>query len=837
MHATTHMQDNFDCPSDLDPEDDGPLPTPLPRAASTWNQRKLLLWKHSKGAFDPSTGCEKSISGRVSVVTPTTEARSRFHASLYACFQQQTWPDKELVVVETYTSKPSDFFTRLAKQDDRVVFYSVQRPEGADWSIGLKRNIGTHVATGEFLANFDDDDLYAPKYLWTMVEELRAKRVKGLTLSSWFIFDTETSTYGYCNPIEWGNITNYHHTHPRVREAVYGYGFSYVYRREVALAHQYPDQGMGEDYKFFSELQKTYGDRCIGLFEDKIGLCLHTLHGKNTSDSIALWEVNREEVKDLDVAECEGFATYAFQFKRKEEKQNKHIMNWQDRGRHLRMGPQFKYRNITAHTPVGKHCIECRRGAVKRDFIEALEEQMGALPLSTVVFRTIAGADEIVALQENERIGCYTAELWLAFPEENASESGTSKRANSAVHVTIPMARAKTSSSRVFHIDLELKSTVADLRALLVPMGLPEQAEVFAFLPKKGRKSLGNNDRVPPKVFLSDFTSSVKMDMVLTPAQARDIQHLLIDALESSPLQEQLDQLEAKAAGDRQKYIRMLNNMLSYKVYPNFLKHFGLPQDDRGPTLMFQAIAPHCQNWYGQLATYFVELLRRNWPVIHFYWSDPSYWWLRAEVKIEAHTFFPPNAAEVRRQYAEIKALLAAARDNPEKRDAVVLGTGPPPSAAKKMTASMAEQGNVHAVNAVVSDPDPTPSALSQAEEAQRKEGEVRMKAREEAEAKMKADEDAEARMIAKQEQDAQTRKKKAREESEAAAREVEARMLAQGYAEAQAKKERVKKEAEAAAKAAETRKKAKEEEEAKAKAAQKMRETGGDYFSLIGVR
>lgn len=38
-----------------------------------------------------------------------------------------------------------------------------------DWSIGTKRNIGTHLATGEFIASFDDDDLYAPMYLSTMV--------------------------------------------------------------------------------------------------------------------------------------------------------------------------------------------------------------------------------------------------------------------------------------------------------------------------------------------------------------------------------------------------------------------------------------------------------------------------------------------------------------------------------------------------------------------------------------------------------------------------------------------------------------------------------------------
>ena len=38
------------------------------------------------------------VRGRVSVVTPTTASRSRFHPQLV----DQSWPDKELVVVETY---------------------------------------------------------------------------------------------------------------------------------------------------------------------------------------------------------------------------------------------------------------------------------------------------------------------------------------------------------------------------------------------------------------------------------------------------------------------------------------------------------------------------------------------------------------------------------------------------------------------------------------------------------------------------------------------------------------------------------------------------------------
>ena len=54
------------------------------------------------------------VLGRVSIVTPTTASRARFHPQLWQCFVDQSWPDKELVVVETYHDEPSAFFQSIA---------------------------------------------------------------------------------------------------------------------------------------------------------------------------------------------------------------------------------------------------------------------------------------------------------------------------------------------------------------------------------------------------------------------------------------------------------------------------------------------------------------------------------------------------------------------------------------------------------------------------------------------------------------------------------------------------------------------------------------------------
>eukprot|EP00435_Cladocopium_sp_Y103_P069384 s512_g33.t1 len=104
------------------------------------------------------------VSGRVSVLTPTTASRARFHEQLWQCFVDQTWPDKErflpleLVVVETYTKKekPSEVFTKLVKdgirrqcsadfertfsaKEPRLKYLGLQVDENEDFTVGAKR--------------------------------------------------------------------------------------------------------------------------------------------------------------------------------------------------------------------------------------------------------------------------------------------------------------------------------------------------------------------------------------------------------------------------------------------------------------------------------------------------------------------------------------------------------------------------------------------------------------------------------------------------------------------------------------------------------------------------
>merc|ERR1712050_611634 len=95
------------------------------------------------------------LPGRVSVVCPTVESRQHFHKRLWKVFDSLTWEDKELVVVETFQESPSPFLTAKAKEDERLIYLPFRRNKTEDWTIGLKRNMLTHLASGELLVNFD----------------------------------------------------------------------------------------------------------------------------------------------------------------------------------------------------------------------------------------------------------------------------------------------------------------------------------------------------------------------------------------------------------------------------------------------------------------------------------------------------------------------------------------------------------------------------------------------------------------------------------------------------------------------------------------------------------
>lgn len=230
-------------------------------------------------------------------------SRQHFHEQLWASFVAQTWQDKELIVLETYEDEPSKFLREIAAKDSRLVLCSFKRKAGEDFNVGMKRNMTLHLASGEFIANFDDDDIYAPTYIQKMVTELKDRNAEAIKLSTWYNHFVQSGTVGYTDPLREWEVPVEELSTSDIDEVIYGYGFSYVYRRRSALALPYPSIEFAEDAPFLLRLRKQFGDKKVVLKPDHEGLCMHLVHRANSAGHMPIArEVRQHELDGLDVA-------------------------------------------------------------------------------------------------------------------------------------------------------------------------------------------------------------------------------------------------------------------------------------------------------------------------------------------------------------------------------------------------------------------------------------------------------------------------------------------------------------------------------------------------------
>jgi hypothetical protein len=307
----------------IDPPENWLPMVQLPKGSEGWTQFEKDLYLQSDGVYSPEklallrrmplggargsgTGSLAEVRGRVSVVTPTMSSRQRFHEQLWACFEAQDWPDKELIVVETYDSSPSAFLAQKAKEDSRFVHLTFHREAEQDFTVGLKRDMTLHLASGEFIVNFDDDDVYAPNYISVMVGELKTRGLEAITLSTWHNFYVQSGTCGYSDADSWGPLDA-----EELDEVLYGYGFSYVHRRRIALLMPYPNICFAEDAPFLLRIRKTCGDDKVALKQDEDGICMHIMHRANSTDDCEFSrQLTEQELLKLQVSTLPLFQQY-----------------------------------------------------------------------------------------------------------------------------------------------------------------------------------------------------------------------------------------------------------------------------------------------------------------------------------------------------------------------------------------------------------------------------------------------------------------------------------------------------------------------------------------------
>jgi glycosyltransferase involved in cell wall biosynthesis len=195
----------------------------------------------------------------VSAIVPTFN-RPQWHARVYDCFVSQDYPYRDLWIVDD-SPEPSPFFAGL--KDERVHYTHLtdRLPTGS------KRNRFLPFVQGALVAHFDDDDWYAPHYLSHMVDSLRATDSDLVTLGRWMerIDGQEARTLYVA----------------RQRGELWGYGFSYLYRRYVLTRVSFPAVSHWEDFPFCYGLQDA-GFKTTAV-QDGAELVEHLLHKGNSS--------------------------------------------------------------------------------------------------------------------------------------------------------------------------------------------------------------------------------------------------------------------------------------------------------------------------------------------------------------------------------------------------------------------------------------------------------------------------------------------------------------------------------------------------------------------------
>lgn len=222
----------------------------------------------------------------VSIITPTWN-REEFLPFAYHSFCAQQDVSIEWIVIDD-SNKPSAFISTL--NDPRVTYLHLSSRK----TIGEKRNIAIELSRGEIIAHFDDDEIYGPNYISTMLEHMRLQEADFAKLSAFFLYSTIHHAFAYWDLMHtsglhfrWDEgpmtVLSFPANSKRFADNYLGFGFSYIYTKRLWASQPFEPVSFNED-GIFAAAARARGVR-LALPADEMGLCLHVVHNSNTSVS------------------------------------------------------------------------------------------------------------------------------------------------------------------------------------------------------------------------------------------------------------------------------------------------------------------------------------------------------------------------------------------------------------------------------------------------------------------------------------------------------------------------------------------------------------------------
>ncbi len=173
------------------------------------------------------------------------------------CFAQQTWANKELVIVDDGATDYVSLVYDLTVQGLQVRYEQIEsRP---DVRLGGLRNLTLELARGAWCIQWDDDEWYHPQRIEHQMKA--SEGVAGVALR-WTLMHVESARLG---------ILDY-----RADTGVATPG-TILHHRDAA---RYPNLARGEDAAFLREVRRVGGLRVLG--REYSHLFVRCFHGANT---------------------------------------------------------------------------------------------------------------------------------------------------------------------------------------------------------------------------------------------------------------------------------------------------------------------------------------------------------------------------------------------------------------------------------------------------------------------------------------------------------------------------------------------------------------------------
>lgn len=211
---------------------------------------------------------------KISCLLVTANDRFEYFERSFKCYCDQTYPNRELVIVnegsKEYQEKIAEHVS--GRDDVRLVFLD------EDYCLGALRNISIALCHGDIFVQWDDDDFNAPERLMVQYNYLRRKpkaRVCYMTDQLHYYFDAKT--------LFWNDWWRIHSGGWKKFGLIPGTIMAY----KEGFPYRYPSSGehasAGEDSVLAYDLCETHDEQVV-LLEDIGHLHVYSFHGKNVWD-------------------------------------------------------------------------------------------------------------------------------------------------------------------------------------------------------------------------------------------------------------------------------------------------------------------------------------------------------------------------------------------------------------------------------------------------------------------------------------------------------------------------------------------------------------------------